>query len=285
MIWVILVIALILFLVLRFFWKHRLPPVSCVTLVTGGVKSGKSSFAVWYCVLEHFIRWLSAHIYNFFHKKKREIPCLYSNIPLKYFGYRKLTRELLLRQERFYYGSVVYINEASLLADSMMFKDEELNEVLMLFNKLYGHETYGGLLMYDTQSLADCHFAIKRCISEYVHLDGKRRALFGLLINYRRMKMTTAQESMDVNVFDGKEDERPEVFIPSLVWKIFDAYCFSILTDDLPISDIKPVVDSLKSGEILTFSDKRFKAENKRARKRAKQKEEEKKDVKKMLRL
>ena len=252
-----------------------------MTLTSGGVKCGKSSFSVWYCVWEHFNRYVRTWIYNVFHREKREFPMLYSNIPLKYFGYRKLTRGLLLRKERFYYGSVCYINEASLLADSMMFKDVDKNETLMLFNKLYGHETYGGLLMYDTQSLEDCHFAIKRCIAEYIHLDGKRRFL-GLVVNYRRMKMASNGTSIDVNVFDGKEEGRPSCWLPSIVWRIFDAYCYSSLTDDLPISDVKVKVESLKADDILTLSEDRFV----RMRKNQKnKKEKEKKNVKEMLNL
>jgi hypothetical protein len=210
-------------------------------------------------------------IYNLFHRKKthemREMPCLYSNIPLKIKCYRKLTPELIRREERFYYGSVVYVSEASLLADSKMYKDDELNEFLMLFNKLFGHETLGGLLMYDTQALEDCHHAIKRCISEYVHLDGKRRFL-GLLLSYRRMKLCTSSDSIDVNVFDGKEEDRPSVWIPWFVWKIFDAYCYSILTDDLPVSDVQETVVNLKSPDILTFNRNRFARERARFLKR-----------------
>ena len=233
--------------------------MSTVTLVTGGVKSGKSTFGVWKCKTEHFKRLVSVYIYNFFHKKnKREIPYLYSNIPLHYKWYRVLTIELVLRQHRFAYGSVVYVNEASLLADSMAFKDEKVNESLLLFNKLFGHETKGGFLLYDTQSLADCHFAIKRCISEYIHLDGKKVGLFAIKLGYRRMKMLNASESIDVNVFDGKEEDRPQVRIPKRVWKIFDAFCFSLLTDGLHVSNEKYKKGGLKTTDILTVSQGRF---------------------------
>ena len=255
------IIILVLLLILFFRWrkKYCFPALSTVTLVTGGVKSGKSTFAVWLAICEHRVRLIRVLIYNFFHKKnKREIPFLYSNIPLKYKWYRVLTLELILRKERFRYGSVVYVNEASLLADSMSFKDEEINEALLLFNKLFGHETYGGFLIYDTQSLSDCHFAIKRCISEYVHLDGKKVGLFGIKLSYRKMKMLNASESLDVNVFDGKEEEKPRVWIPKRVWKKFDAFCFSSLTDDLPVSDEKYKKKGLKTTDILSVSQNRF---------------------------
>lgn len=261
----IIIAIIILIIVLKRRKKYAFPPLSTVTLVTGGVKSGKSTFAVWKAITEHRSRLIRTKIYNFFHKKnKKEIPLLYSNIPLKYKYYRVLTLESIMRKERFYYGSVVYVNEASLLADSMSYKDEEVNESLLLFNKLFGHETYGGFLIYDTQSLSDCHYAIKRCISEYVHLDGKKMGLFSVKLGYRRMKMLNASESIDVNVFDGKEEDRPQVKIPKRCWKMFDAFCFSSLTDDLPISDSKYKKKGLKTTDILTVSAKRFLYEKER---------------------
>lgn len=237
----------------------------------------------------HFSRLVSTYIYNFFHRKnKREIPLLYSNVPLRYKWYRVLTRELLLRQERFAYGSVAYVNEASLLADSKMYKDDDLNETLMLFCKLFGHETYGGFLCFDTQALSDCHYAVKRCLSEYIHLDGKKKVPFGMLCGYRRMKMFSSEDSLDVNVFNGKEGETPTVFIPKLVWKIFDAYCYSVLTDHLPVSDVHGDTSDLKSRQILTFNPRRFAQENMRLDcevKQHKNKEIDINEYKKVLRL
>lgn len=205
------------------------------------------------------------YIYNFFHpKRKKEIPLLYSNIKLRYPWCRKFTLELLLREHRFVYGSVVYINEASLMADSKMYKDEEINEILMQFNKLFGHETKGGLLLYDTQSLHDNHHSTVRCLGEYIYLSGKRKVPFGIFLEYRRMKLVSGENSIDVNVFNGEETERPSVFVPFFVWWIFDAFCYSNLTDNLPISNVKYKKGrSLKCEELVTLNSKRRRLLNK----------------------
>lgn len=270
-------LGLIIFFVIRFFHKHRLPPMSDVTLVSGGVKCGKTSFAVWVAVYNHFTRFIGVKIHNFFHRKKlREMPFLYTNIPLRYKWARKLTIELLTRKERFAYGSIVYVNEASLLADSLMYKDQDFNDALTLFNKLFGHETLGGLLIYDTQNLADCHFSIKRCLSEYVYLNGKRKRFGMLFLNYRRMKMSGMNDCVDVNVFDGKEEEIPFCIVPTFIWKIVDCFAFSALTDDLPVSALSFKGTDLKVRELLTINNTRFLAERTRLREMREKKDFEK---------
>lgn len=258
---VFLIILVVLILIVRFIRVHAFPPMGCVTLVTGAVKVGKSAFAVWRAITLHFLRLVRTYIYNFFHrKKKRELPMLYSNIPLKYKWYRELTIESILRLERFYYGSVVYVNEASLFCDSKMYDDPILNERLMLFCKLFGHETFSGMLIWDTQSLSDCHHAVKRCLSEYIDLQSNKRGIFGTKIYWRRMRLSACDESIDVNIFDGKrvaEKDIPSVWLPSFVWKLYDSFCWSYLTDDLPISDVKPKIKSLKPDYVLTLSKRR----------------------------
>ena len=85
-------------------------------------------------------------------------------------SYVKITEDLLLRKVRPRFGSVIFIDEASLVADSQLIKDMELNETLLLFNKLIGHETKGGCVIYDTQCISDVHFSIKRSLSEYFYI-------------------------------------------------------------------------------------------------------------------
>lgn len=75
-----------------------------------------------------------------------EKPLLYSNIPLAVDGFTPLTLDLIQRKERFRYGSVIYVCESSLVADSMSFKDPLLNENMLLLNKLIAHETRGGYI-------------------------------------------------------------------------------------------------------------------------------------------
>lgn len=279
--WLILIVVIVL--VVRFFRVHCFPPMGCVTLVTGAVKVGKSAFAVWRAITLHFSRMVRTYIYNFFHRKNpREIPLLYSNVPLRYKWYRVLTLDSVLRQERFAYRSIVYVNEASLFVDSKMYDDPILNEKLMLFCKLFGHETLSGMLIWDTQALADCHHAVKRCLAEYIDLQANKRGVFGTKLYWRRMRLSACEESIDVNVFDGKtgtDKVTPSVWVPSFVWKLFDSYCWSYLTDDLPVSDIKSKSKSLKPDFVLTLSKKRDLLLNGMKKRTDEVTDEEKKDI------
>ena len=42
---------------------------------------------------------------------------------------------------------------------------------LSLFNKLIAHETRGGAIYYDTQSILDSHYSIKRVASTYLFIQ------------------------------------------------------------------------------------------------------------------
>ena len=45
-----------------------------------------------------------------------------------------------------------------------------------------------------------------------------------------------------------------KVIIPKSVWKKFDSYCFSCLTDNLPVSaNVVTDTDDLKAREIVSF--------------------------------
>ena len=54
---------------------------------------------------------------------------------------RLVTNDLMLRNVRFNYGSVIYVQECSLLADNMDYNDKKRNIELSLLNKLIAHET------------------------------------------------------------------------------------------------------------------------------------------------
>lgn len=102
-------------------------------MLNGGVGSGKSSLSIHLAIRSHkkahSIWWRRTHIWFIFNRKMKneEEPLLYSNIPL-YENYRKnilykyykpLSQEHLLRLKRFNFKSVIFIDEASLVANSM----------------------------------------------------------------------------------------------------------------------------------------------------------------------
>ena len=152
MIWLVLIIGLIVVIVLT--RKFKKPKISCMALVTGGVKAGKSTFSCALALSKYKSQVRKVRFANFFRRIFRkelfEKPLLYSNVPLNC-EYVPLTDDLLLRKQRFVFRSVIYAQEASLIADSQLIKNLDINQRLLLFNKLIGHETKGGYLISETQ--------------------------------------------------------------------------------------------------------------------------------------
>lgn len=236
---ILILVAIGLFIAYKIMKKFKVPKVGAMCMVTGGVKTGKSTFAV-YLVLKNFKRIeRQVKMKNFFKKAfgmpLDELPLLYSNIPLGV-PYSPLTEDLLLRKNRFRYGSCIYVNEASLLADSQLLKNMEINERLMLFNKLIGHETKGGMIIYDTQAICDCHYSVKRCLSEYFYIHHLVKWIPFFMVAYVREDRYSEDKSIvSVNTEDVENSLR-RVIIPKSTWKKFDSYCFSSMTDSLPVA-------------------------------------------------
>lgn len=250
-------VALCVFIFFKISKYFKVPKIACVSLTTGGVKSGKSTFSVHLAISTYkriHRQWkLRKFFQTLFNKPISEEPLLYSNIPLAV-PYVPITLDLLERKIRPRYGSVAYVNEASLLCDQMLYKDEELNERLTLFNKLFGHETCGGYLVYDTQCIGDVHYAVKRSLSNYFYIHHlEKRIPFFLVAKVREERYSDDKGTVTNTYGEDVEENLKTVIIPKSVWKKFDAYCFSVLTDDLPVSaDVRDTTD-LKAREIVSF--------------------------------
>ena len=181
------------------------------------------------------------------------MPLFYSTIPVA-FPHVRLSLELIERKERFAYKSVVWIDEATLLADSQLYKDAELNAQLLEFCKLFGHETKGGCLFFTSHCLTELHIAMRRASSEYFYVHSLIKWLpFFLIATVREERYS--EDGTSVNVYDHDvEDHLKRVIIPKKVWNYFDCYCYSILTDHLPVA--KNVVNptDLKADYVVSFS-------------------------------
>lgn len=261
LIWFIL-IAVAWFFVRRFLNKFKVPKIGSIGLFTGGVKAGKSTIAVGTALSEYRSRHKAWKIKKFFckifNRPIPEEPLIYSNVPLKV-DYVDLTEDLIFRRKRFRYGSVIYVNEASLLADSQLIRDMELNERLTLFNKLIGHETKGGCIIYDTQCISDNHYSVKRSLSNYVYVHHLTKWIPFFIIAHVREFTYSDDDSTIVNVqTEDTENTLRKVIIRKSTWKKFDTYSWSILTDDLPVED-KIIhgreLKDLKIHRIVSFKD------------------------------
>ena len=258
-IFIAIAIALIVITII-IFRKLKLIKCGSLCMVTGGVKTGKSTLSVYLAIKNHKKRVFKVKLYNYVMRcigkkeKIRDLPLLYSNVPLNY-PYSPLTDDLLLQRTRFVYGSVIYCCESSLVADSQLIKDKAINTQLLLFNKLIGHETKGGLLIYDTQCISDVHYSIKRSLSNYFYIHHLRKGLFFLCAYVLEQRYSDDGSVVSVDTKDIESDEvLQKVYISKKYWKYFDCYCYSSLTDDLPVSaEVIKKPSTLKAYNILSF--------------------------------
>lgn len=257
---ILLIVALVLFVAHKILSKFKMPKVGAMCLISGGVKTGKTTFGVALAIDKYkrtLRSWkIKSFLCDILNREKPEKPLLYSNIPLKV-PYVPITKDLLTRKKRFRFGSVVYVCEASLVADSQLIKDMDLNNNLLLFNKLIGHSLHSGhsALIYDTQTIADVHYSVKRCLSEYFYVHHLVKWIPGILIAYIREERYSEDGSVISTYDKDVEETLKKVIIKKSTWKKFDSCCYSIMTDNLPCEDKIVEVDDLKAKDIVSFRD------------------------------
>lgn len=242
-----IIVALIIFVYVIYRKNFKILKTPSVALVTGGVKCGKSLTCVFLSCKDYKRRyrkwWIKTHIF----KRKVEMPLFYTNVKFSFGDLRKskrhrldknirlITQDLLLRNYRFNYGSVIYVQECSLLADNMDFNNKERNIQLSLLNKLIAHETRGGVIYYDTQSVLDSHYSIKRVCSTYLFIQKNLNCLLFHILYIREMINT---ENGVNNFVDDVDTSTRKVLIPFWYHHKYDRYEFSYLTDQLEKSNV-----------------------------------------------
>lgn len=256
----IVVIAFLLwFFILR---KFKVPKLAAISMFTGGVKTGKSAVSLYFAIKTYKRcrrAWrFRCFIAKFFRKEKPEEPLFYSNIPLRYIKYCPLTKEHLLRKVRFNFGSVVFIDEAALVADSRLaiHKDLKINNDLLLFFKLFGHETHGGTMIINSQAITDMHVSLRRCCCSYFYIHHLGSLPFIRIPCLREERFS--EDGAVLNSYDNDvEDSLKKVLMSSRIFKKYDCYCYSFFTDDLPVNNIEMFNgknDSLKAEKIISFN-------------------------------
>lgn len=264
LIWILVIIALVLVLYFVYRKNFKILKVPSVCLITGGVKTGKSLLSVHLSIKDYKKRhrkwWFATHVL----KKKLEEPLYYTNVTISFRNIKylldknskvkphkldknivRVTLDHLLRLKRFNYKSVIYIQESSLMADSMDFNDKKRNVELSLLNKLIAHETRGGALYYDTQSPLDNHYSQKRVCSSYFFILKNLNLLLFHVLYVREMINT---ENGVNNFDDDVEFTMRKVLIPFWYHHKYDRYEYSYLTDNLPVgNDYVPVHPGITS--------------------------------------
>ena len=230
-----IIIALVLFVLYLYLKNAKKLKLPNVYLITGGVKTGKSYLSVRLAIKQYKKNLLIAKIKRLFNKSV-ELPILVSNIRLLNIEHTPFTIDVLERKVRLPYKSVVLIDETSLLADSMLYKDKAINEKLTIFVKLFGHYTRGGTLIFNTQSLLDNHFAFKRGLSMYLWIHSKTKLPFITMMKVREMIYSSDSDSATINTSTEDIEESTKTLICSnKYYKYYDCYCYSIFTDDLDV--------------------------------------------------
>lgn len=221
-----------------------------LTLVTGGVKTGKTQLTVALAIKTYkkqLRKWRkSCRKARKKYEPLPEKPLLYSNMPIGKRGdkYAPLTIELVTQKERFRYGSVIYYNEASLIAGSKDIKDEELNDHLLKFFKLIAHYTMGGYLFLDTQSPQDVHYTIKRSLSTYYDIWARLTLPFVSILWIRENKLVDGENSVAIDtqvdpqdsVADGGKKKYFRLILNKW-WKYYDQYAYSCQVANLPVAE------------------------------------------------
>lgn len=279
LLWIVVIGGSILAIYL-YFKFFKLLKIRSIMFVDGGLGTGKSFLSVALAVrlykkqlrIYKIKRWLFSYLGMFSKKFQRayetlEEPLLYSNIRLRNVNFVKLTKELLYRQTRFAYKSVVLIDEMSLMADQFCYKDREMSERLSLFFKLFRHETRGGYCVINSQSTSDLHYSLKYVLSDYLYIHHMKKYPFFAALKVQEMAYTGDSNGQTiVNV----RNEDIEVTLKTMLvlkkyYKYYDSYCYSVFTDSCRVwsmVEFNPKGANIKDRHLISFKQYMFLQEN-----------------------
>ena len=268
----IFLIVILVVLFVGFIWFYRThKTIKCNTclMVTGAPKTGKSLLSVYLCNQFIFLarlKWCVGSILSKLLNKgefKKDFPEYYANIPIdNIWGYIPITKEMLLRQEKIKEGSVVYLGEFSLVANSRLGQKnttkyskvdyDEINEQLLLFTKLCGHQ-WNGKLVVDSQTISDVHYSVKRVLSNYLYIHHSINLLFHKVLFVREMIYSDDNNSINTTSEDVEEKLKWLLIPKRKYYKMYDYRCYSVFTDGLT-SDKEPIKPKTKKADdIVSF--------------------------------
>ena len=237
------IIAGIIFIIVC---KHKKQlHIGNLTLISGGVKTGKTQLSV--CLVmkiykKQLRKWCIKCIKAKIKKQPQpEKPLIYSNMPLGC-EYVPLSLDLLTGKKRFTYGSVIYLNEVSLVSGSKDIKDETVNDWLLQMYKLCAHMTKGGYWILDTQSPQDLHYTIKRSLSTYLYIYRSIKLPIISIMWVRENMLVDGENTVAIDTNTDPQDRPSEGgkrqywhIVRNYYWRFYDQYAYSKLTDGLPV--------------------------------------------------
>lgn len=272
MINIIIIVVIVAFLLFIYFKFFKIPKLKNVIFIDGGLGCGKSFYSVSLAIKLHKKALRKWNIEKYFCKflglfskkyknKEVEKPLLYSNIKLKNYEHVILTKDLLTRDIRFNYKSILLIDEFSLFADQQLYKNQDLNEKLQLFFKLFRHETKGGYMVVNSQSINDCHYSFKYILNDYFYIHHRIKLPFISILAIRE-NVYCADNGNVVNISnDDVESTLKKVIVLNKYYNKYDSYTYSVFTDNLKNDDriVKFIKnDDLKADKLISFRDYKF---------------------------
>lgn len=274
MLYLLICIAIFILVVYLYFKFFKIPKIKNIVFIDGSLGTGKTFYSIALGVrlykkqLRNYK--FKKFIFSLISKKKLENleePVLYSNIKLRNIKFTLVTKDLLFRQKyRFAYNSVLILDEFSLVADQMLYKNPEINERLSEFFKLFRHETKGGYIIVNSQSISDLHYSLKYVLSDYFYIQSKVKLPFFNFLNiiestYNADKSSSLSTSINSDV----DENVKKVIVSKKYFRYYDTYCYSIFTDSLPIYRTDSLLsryDDLKASNLVSFKDFKYLYEN-----------------------
>lgn len=256
-----------------YFHFFKLPKLKNIVFIDGSLGTGKTYYSVALAIRlykknlrQYKVKLLLYKVFRIKKFKDIEEPILYSNIKLRNIKFTIVTKDLLFRQKyRFAYKSVLLLDEFSLVADQMLYKNSEINERLSEFFKLYRHETKGGSIIINSQSTSDLHYSLKYVLSDYFYIQSKTRLPFINLLNIIETTYNSDKTGLQTSINSDVDENTKKVLVSSKYFKFYDSYCYSIFSDKLPIYRTDLLLgskDSLKADNLVSFKDFKYLYQN-----------------------
>lgn len=240
---ILLSIVFVLWLIIKpYIIKH-----DTVTLYVGGLGSGKTLIGVndaLKCLKRNRIKVL---FYNLFHPKKlKKKPLLYSTIPIRISKKElsvDLTTEHLLLQKAIVEKSVLFIDEASTVANS--FENVANNKNLKTveeFSTFFRHYTKGGYMILTTQNTSKCNYVVRYCCNQAFQLSQFTNILnIAYCVKIRNIDLTNDV----VNINQSNLEENTRNLVGFFGRRKYNTYAFYPRYKDVPFEVEKISNDDL----------------------------------------
>jgi hypothetical protein len=274
----IIFIIIITFIFVKFWNSHKNIKCNSILFISGSPKTGKSLLSIYKAFNNYNSKIRKYYMYKAIEKTlfnlysfNYDMPYFYSNIPLCWnnkeylLNLVMLTKEHLKREVRITNNAVVYLGEFSLVANSKLgmrygidknskIDYDLLNENLLLFTKLIGHESKNIFMVCDSQTISDNHYSLKRCLSQYVYIHHNINIPFFKILFIKEYCYSEDNSNMQIGCEDIENGLR-WLIIPKKYYKCYDYRCYSVLTDNLPIKNnvVHFNNNNLKCNDIVSF--------------------------------